>query len=73
MTKLDTPEDVVASLPHINGHVPSVDVHAIIEDLMGGQAESHTRKEDTKGSTLVEGSVPPTPPVNAPAPSANSA
>lgn len=34
----------------------------------GGQAELRMKREDLKGSTIVEGNVPVTPPVNAPAP-----
>ena len=44
----------------------------VVESLKGGQAELHTKKEDAKGSSVVEGTVPLTPPLNAPAPSANS-
>ncbi|KAH9935267.1 glycosyltransferase family 20 protein [Amylocystis lapponica] len=38
----------------------------------GGQAELHMKREDMRGSAIVEGNVPMTPPVNAPA-AANSA
>lgn len=72
MTKINTPEDIVASAPHTNGNAPNIDINSVVEGLKGGQAELHTKKEDTKGSSVVDGTVPLTPPINAPAPSANS-
>jgi len=38
------------------------------ETQKGGQAELKVKREDLKGSNVVDGSVPMTPPVNAPAP-----
>ena len=55
----DTPVKVNGSLPH---------PHPTVEELKGGQAELHIRKEDAKGSMLKNGVVPPTPLGNAPAP-----
>ena len=39
-----------------------------MEAQKAGQAELVQKKEDTRGSTILDGSVPPTPPVNALAP-----
>lgn len=60
---------------HNNGIVNGVKsvVKTAIDHIKGGQAELTTNKEDTVGSTIVDGAVPPTPPINAPAPAANSA
>ena len=63
----------------INGHTNGIvnglkaPVKPTIESLKGGQAELTMKKEDSTGSTIVDGSVPLTPPANAPAPAANSA
>ena len=38
------------------------------EAQKGGQAELKLKREDAKGLSLVEGAVPMTPPINAPAP-----
>ena len=59
----DTPVKTNGSLPH---------PHPTVEELKGGQAELHIRKEDLKGSMLKNGVVPPTPLGNAPAPNSAS-
>lgn len=41
-------------------------------DQKGGQAELTAKREDLKGSIVVDGSVPMTPPVNAPAPASHA-
>ena len=38
------------------------------EAQKGGQAELKLKREDGKGLSVVEGAVPMTPPINAPAP-----
>lgn len=63
---------------HTNGHIHlpvniQEENNEILEELKGGQAELQVKKEDVKGSVVEEGSVPLTPPINAIAPSANSA
>ncbi|EMD31327.1 glycosyltransferase family 20 protein [Gelatoporia subvermispora B] len=56
MTRINTPEETPAR----------------VEKVAAGQAELRVRKEDARGSALVDGAVPSTPPVNAPAPASHA-
>ncbi|PSR79007.1 hypothetical protein PHLCEN_2v7194 [Hermanssonia centrifuga] len=56
MTKIQPPEEVEAQ-------------GETVEDLKDGQAELTIKRDDLKGSVVKNGTVPPTPPVNALAPS----
>ncbi|RPD61205.1 alpha,alpha-trehalose-phosphate synthase TPS1 subunit [Lentinus tigrinus ALCF2SS1-7] len=59
----ESPADSTPDTPvKTNGSLP----HPTVEDLKGGQAELHIRKDDLKGSTLKNGMVPETPAGNAP-------